>query len=55
MRTTDYLIIGSGVSGLATALHLQALGKVTILTKGTLKGANDYWDQGGLAAVLTKV
>ncbi len=54
MRTTDYLIIGSGVSGLATALHLQALGKVTILTKGTLKGANDYWDQGGLAAVLTK-
>jgi L-aspartate oxidase len=54
MRSTDYLIIGSGVSGLATALHLQSFGKVTILTKGTLKGRSDYWDQGGLAAVLTK-
>jgi len=54
MRTTDYLIIGAGVSGLATALHLQSLGKVTVLTKGTLKGADPYWDQGGVAAVLTK-
>ena len=54
MRTTDYLIIGAGVSGLATALHLQSLGKVTVLTKGALKGADPYWDQGGVAAVLTK-
>ncbi len=54
MRTTDYLIIGAGVSGLATALHLQSLGKVTVLTKGSLKGSDPYWDQGGLAAVLTK-
>ena len=54
VRTTDYLIIGAGISGLSTALHLQNLGKVTVITKGEKSKPEDYWDQGGVAAVLTK-
>jgi L-aspartate oxidase len=54
MKTTDYLIIGTGISGLATALHLQNLGQVTLVTKGTVKRPDYDWNQDGLAAVLTK-
>ncbi len=51
---TNHLIIGAGIAGLATALHLKNLGHVTVITKGKLKQANTYWAQGGIAAVLTK-
>lgn len=54
MKKTDYLIIGSGIAGLATALHLAKLGKVAVITKGKLRQANTYWAQGGIAAVMTK-
>jgi len=54
MKKTDYLIIGAGIAGLATALHLDKLGKVTVVAKGKLKQANTYWAQGGIAAVMTK-
>ncbi len=54
MKKTDYLIIGAGIAGLSTALHLKNLGKVTVITKGKLKQSNTYWAQGGIAAVLTK-
>lgn len=53
-KETDYLIIGSGIAGLATALHLSELGKVTVLTKGEAKNANTYWAQGGVAAANSK-
>ena len=51
---TNYLIIGAGIAGLATALHLKEFGEVTVITKGKLKQANTYWAQGGIAAVRTK-
>lgn len=54
MKKTDYLIIGAGIAGLATAYHLRNLGKVTVICKGKLKNANTYWAQGGIAAVMTK-
>lgn len=54
MKRVDYLVIGSGIAGLSTALHLQKLGKVLVITKGKLKQANTYWAQGGIAAVMTK-
>ncbi len=56
MKKTDYLIIGAGIAGLATALHINKanLGNVLVITKGELKQANTYWAQGGIAAVMTK-
>lgn len=54
MKQTDYLIVGTGIAGLATALHLSKKGEVTLLTKGLLKESNSYWAQGGIAAVLTE-
>jgi L-aspartate oxidase len=53
-KQTDYLIIGSGVAGLATAYFLSEFGKVLVLTKGEVRNANTYWAQGGIAAVLSK-
>lgn len=53
-KQTDYLIIGSGVAGLATAYFLSEFGKVTVMTKGEVRNANTYWAQGGIAAVLAK-
>lgn len=54
MNQTDYLIIGAGIAGLSTALHLKDQGKVTVITNGEIRQANTYWAQGGVAAVLTK-
>lgn len=53
-KQTDYLIIGSGVAGLATAYFLSEFGNVTVLTKSEVRNANTYWAQGGIAAVLDK-
>ncbi|MFH1410179.1 MAG: L-aspartate oxidase [Patescibacteria group bacterium] len=53
-KQTDYLIIGSGVAGLATAYFLSELGSVTVMTKGEVRNTNTYWAQGGIAAVLAK-
>ena len=53
-KQTDYLIIGSGIAGLSTALYLAELGPVTVVTKGQAKNANTYWAQGGIAAVMAK-
>lgn len=54
MKQTDYLIVGTGIAGLATALRLAELGSVSLITKGQLKQNNSYWAQGGVAAVLSE-
>ncbi len=48
----DFLVLGSGVSGLYLAYHLAALGRVLILTKAKVEDANTSWAQGGIASVL---
>ena len=54
-QETDYLIIGTGIAGLYTALHLSSLNqKVTILTKDEIKESNTQYAQGGIAAVLNQ-
>ena len=53
-KQTDYLIIGSGIAGLATAYFLSELGQVTVITKGEVRNANTYWAQGGIAGVMAK-
>lgn len=50
---SDFLIIGSGLAGLASALKLSQLGTVTILTKESSLSANSTWAQGGIAAVIS--
>ncbi|MEF3192063.1 MAG: FAD-dependent oxidoreductase [Campylobacterales bacterium] len=46
----DLLIIGSGVAGLYTALHLPSDWRVGILCKDTPNECNTYYAQGGIAA-----
>ena len=47
----DFLIIGSGLGGLATALHLSRQGTVHILSKEKLDDTNTRMAQGGIASV----
>lgn len=54
IKKTDFLIIGSGIAGLYTALKLSTIGKVIILTKEQLEDSNTQFAQGGIAAVLDK-
>ncbi|MEA4924824.1 MAG: L-aspartate oxidase [Syntrophomonadaceae bacterium] len=49
---TDFLIIGSGIAGLFTALKASAHGQVVVLTKKTLKDSNTGLAQGGIAAAV---
>ncbi|MCS7206644.1 MAG: L-aspartate oxidase [Dehalococcoidia bacterium] len=48
----DYIIIGSGIAGLFTALHAREHGRVLVITKGNLEDNNSRWAQGGIAAAL---
>ncbi|MBY0449153.1 MAG: L-aspartate oxidase [Cyanobacteria bacterium] len=50
---TNVLIIGTGISGLFTALKLAESGvQVMLITKNTLEENNSRYAQGGIAAVL---
>lgn len=49
---TNFLIIGSGISGLNFALHAAKKGEVILVTKKKLIDSNTNYAQGGIAAVL---
>lgn len=51
-ETTDYLVIGSGIAGLYSALKASKIGKVTLLTKRKLADSNTEHAQGGIAAAI---
>ena len=48
----DYFVVGSGMAGLMSALHLAAYGKVTLATKGRLQDCNTNFAQGGICCVM---
>lgn len=52
--SSDFLVIGSGLAGLAFALKVAQRGTVTLLSKDKVTGANTPWAQGGIAAVISK-
>lgn len=52
MRTTDFLVIGSGLAGLAFALKASEHGRVLIISKESLNISNTTMAQGGIAAVM---
>ncbi|MHB8172635.1 MAG: L-aspartate oxidase [Thermincolia bacterium] len=51
-RVCDYLIIGSGIAGLYSALKASAHGRVILLTKKKVADSNTEYAQGGIAAAI---
>lgn len=48
----DFIVVGSGIAGLATAIKTAKYGRVLLLTKGSLLESNTSFAQGGIAAAL---
>jgi L-aspartate oxidase len=48
----DYIIVGSGIAGLFSALLAKDLGKVLIITKSDINECNTKYAQGGIAAPI---
>ncbi|MDT4918925.1 MAG: L-aspartate oxidase [Pseudonocardiales bacterium] len=51
---TDVVVVGSGIAGLSTALHIsrQSALRVLVVTKDVLAAGSTRWAQGGIAAAL---
>ncbi|UCG10745.1 MAG: L-aspartate oxidase [Dehalococcoidia bacterium] len=55
MKTSyDYIIVGSGIAGLYTALLAKEQGSVLLITKGSIDDCNTKYAQGGIAAAISK-
>ena len=54
MRTVDcdFFVVGSGMAGLISALHLAKAGKVVLATKRHLADCNTNFAQGGICCVM---
>jgi L-aspartate oxidase len=52
VRRFDYILVGSGIAGLYTALQAREHGSVLILTKGSIEECNTKHAQGGIAAPI---
>jgi L-aspartate oxidase len=54
MKYYDYVIVGSGIAGLYSALLARDHGSVLIITKGHIEECNTRYAQGGIAAAIGK-
>jgi len=54
MKQYDYIIVGSGIAGLYTALLAQPHGSVLVITKGSIEECNTRHAQGGIAAAISR-
>jgi L-aspartate oxidase len=52
MTHYDYIIVGSGIAGLYTALLAKEQGSVLVITKGSIEDCNTRYAQGGIAAAI---
>jgi len=50
----DVVIIGCGIAGIYSALHIDPSKKIALINKGELWSGSSYYAQGGIAAVMTK-
>ncbi len=50
----DFLVLGSGLAGLSTALNAAKFGSVALVTKSELDVSSSYYAQGGIAAVVSE-
>ena len=50
----DYIIVGSGIAGLYSALLAKEQGSVLLITKGSIDDCNTKYAQGGIAAAIGK-
>ncbi|HJX12691.1 MAG TPA: L-aspartate oxidase [Dehalococcoidales bacterium] len=54
MDTYDFIVVGSGIGGLYTALLAKEQGSVLVITKGSIDDCNTRHAQGGIAAAIGK-
>lgn len=54
MNRYDFIVVGSGIAGLYTALQTNKYGKTIIITKGSIDDCNTKYAQGGIAAAISK-
>jgi L-aspartate oxidase len=54
MDQYDYIVVGSGIGGLYTALLAMEHGSVLVITKGSIDDCNTKHAQGGIAAAISK-
>ncbi len=50
--SADVLIVGAGIAGLYTALHIRSDRSVLVLSKESIEISNSYLAQGGIAAAV---
>ena len=53
-KEAGFLVVGSGIAGLRTALEIAEKEKVTIITKSEMIEANTKYAQGGIAVVYSE-